>query len=504
MKNYHLFLFSLITLISYINSELRFVWKLISEGAKAPLVIDSKNRDMFDEEWTIGAGTLTAVGFRMQYLLGTKDRQTYTNFISQKYSAEEVYIRAGEYNTTVMSANSYLQGLFPSGTGPDLTPSQRNIAYPPTLRNFGDFDQSTFGSPALPYNIQVVPVHVFDNIDKKYFFMKFELCNPATDRFEDNWEEDSIESDLESFQSKYGSALMQILSQTDIDVFLEYEYVYNICNSFIADYIEGKVLKKFTDNGIALKDFNETCTNFHTTDLYDVRAGYNTDVFLPNATMSAFKDEITMWMDSRITKDNSGKSTEYTSYSNPKLVIFSVPDTTIAAIIAYVSKSKGIDIFPVPFASSLSFELNNAAGTTLGAQLTNEDYNVNLVYNGAVIGTYSYMEFREMINKAWSEEEVYDKCANDIIEKYGFKKATIALGVLLGFFLILLILLCIFHKKNGESEDYDRRVSQTENKNTENNNQNYKNNDEIKVEDIKVEDKKEENVDKKENEALKE
>lgn len=493
MKYYQLFVFSVLSFITYVNSEIRFVWKLISEGAKSPYTIDSNNLDLFSEEWTTGAGVLTEVGYRMHYLLGTKDKSNYEDFISESYDPSEIYVRAGEYNTTVMSASAYLTGLFPPGVGPELTPAQRALAYPGSSnKNFGDFDEDTFGSYALPNGLQVVPIHVFDNYDKKYFFMKFELCNNAVDNFEDNMKEDDIEADLETFQNTYGSALMQILSISDIDDFLNYEYVYNICNNFIADYVQGKTLKSFTDNGISLTSFNETCTTFHTTDLYEIRAGYSTDNFLPRAVMSSFKDEILMWMDNRV--DNDNNDVDYVEYTAPKLVVFSVPDYAIASMIAYISKEKGIDTYAVPSASSFAFELYNADGTTIGNDLSNDDYNVDVNFNGVVIATYSYTEFRDMIDGAWNEDTVRDECANDLVEKYGYKRATIACGVLLGvFFVLFVIVFLAYRKKKGSSGDYDNKVSQTAPKETtENVNDNKKNKEEIKVGDEKEEKAKEE------------
>ena len=107
------FLTILLSYISYINSALRFVFKVVTDGAKSPYT-DINSKDIFDEEWN-AQGVLTPVGFRQLYLLGTKDRQSYAGFLSESYNSREVYVRAAAFNNTLMSANAYLQGLFPPG-----------------------------------------------------------------------------------------------------------------------------------------------------------------------------------------------------------------------------------------------------------------------------------------------------------------------------------------------------------------------------------------------------
>lgn len=456
MKSKILYLTIALAILTITTCNLRFVFKLVSEGAKSPLYINEVDRDLFTEEWTYGSGVLTPVGYRMLYLLGTKDRQTYSSFLSSNYKSSEIYVRSGNTNSTLMSADAYLQGLFPPGTGPELTPSQRSRAFPPTLRNFGGFDVATFGAAALPRRTQVIPVHTFDNQDKKYFFFNFDICTKAIGRFEKGHNEDVIDNFLESFKNQYGTNLLKVLNLSDEDDFLDYDLVFNIMNTFIADYTEGKILKRFTDNGIDLRAFNETAYQFMANDLMQVKNSmYDDEPFLPNATMSAFRDEIKMWFNNRVSNDKTGSG--YTPYNAPKYVLFSVPDYTVAAMIAYLNRNKGVSSQNVTMASSLTFELRLKDTSVVGSTLTEADYDVYIIYNGSTLRSFSLTEFTGILDSAWDEEEVRKSCSNNLVEKYGYKNATITLGVLLGVAFVILIVvltLCILDRKK-ENDQHD-------------------------------------------------
>jgi len=439
-----------LSLVCFSNCALRFAFKLVSEGAKSPqTTLDSDSQDLFGEEWD-NVGTLTPVGYRMLYLLGTKDRQSYSSFLSSKFNPIEVFVRAGGFNSTLMSANAYLQGLFPPSTGPTLYPAQRVNAYPPVSSNYGDFNAISFGSAALPNLAQVFPVHSFDKTDRKYFFLEFTKCNHFWNNFEENYNEDNVKQWLEDFKTQYGEKLLRILNINDVDRFLEYEYVKEILLSFIADYTEGKTLQKFTDNGIDLSDFNTTATEFSTLDNYNVVSGYDTDAFYPNATMSGFRDEIKMWLTNRFEGDRNG--TGYVTYQRPKLSIFVVPQATLAGIVAYMARDKGTTLKPLNYASSLSFELKLNDGVSISSSLTDADYTVDYYLDGGLLTSISYSEFMDVLDRAWDEETVRKKCSNDLIDRYGWKNATIVLAVLLGIFTLILIIMLIYCCKKPKSE----------------------------------------------------
>lgn len=71
----------------------------------------------------LGVRALFSFVTGMQQLnsLGTKLRERYITtygMINANYTREDVFVRSTDYDRTLISAQSLLQGLFPPGTGP--------------------------------------------------------------------------------------------------------------------------------------------------------------------------------------------------------------------------------------------------------------------------------------------------------------------------------------------------------------------------------------------------
>lgn len=91
--------------------------------------------------WKLGPGELTPLGMNQEYQLGKSFRARYVDqlgFLPPQYGINKIYVRSTDYNRTIMSAQSFLCGLYPPGTGP-------------TLDN---------GDPALPDGYQPIPVKI--------------------------------------------------------------------------------------------------------------------------------------------------------------------------------------------------------------------------------------------------------------------------------------------------------------------------------------------------------
>jgi hypothetical protein len=90
-------------------------------------------------DWTPGIGELTPLGMHQEYLLGQSLRTRYVEelrLLPQRYHYNSIYVRATNYNRTIMSAMAFLCGLYPPGTGPLLDD----------------------GKPALPAAYQLIPL----------------------------------------------------------------------------------------------------------------------------------------------------------------------------------------------------------------------------------------------------------------------------------------------------------------------------------------------------------
>lgn len=453
------------TVTTYVSAEMRFILNIFSNGAKAPSqeFVNNINEDRFGERWE-EPNELTAIGMRQQFLLGSRNRAKYTNFLSETYDPKEVQIKAQVTNSTLMSAEAHLQGLYPQGTGPNLSGYQRNIAYPPQGKTgYGTFNQEAFGAPALPYNTQVFPVGTFSEKEYENFFM-YNIkgsCQPMYYQIIDNQRNNETQNWLSDFASEYGARLQRAIGFSDVKILEDYHYTQTLLKDFVSDYVEGKLLKRLTDNGINLKDFNETATEFLQYDLYSVKNS-GEEPMMPEIVFSTFADQMEDWMDTRLRLDQQriGYETfdEETESFTPKMVLYSVESDVIAAILKYLQLNLSTKIYYVPYASSLYFELKRPDGKD-PTTLTEFDYFVDIVFNDIPLKTISYAEFRNKMDDSWGTHKRRWECSLSPWEFWGYRNAAVTLGVLLGAVVILIIIFlicwcCCRNSKSSLNEDH--------------------------------------------------
>jgi len=107
-----------------------------------------------ESEWPEGSGQLTGLGMKQQSDLGVKFRQRYIEqygLIDAHWRIDQVYARSTSRCRTLQSAHSFFMGFFPPGTGPNLPLGEG-------------------GGPALPINIQPVPVHSYSRYNDSLLY----------------------------------------------------------------------------------------------------------------------------------------------------------------------------------------------------------------------------------------------------------------------------------------------------------------------------------------------
>jgi acid phosphatase len=119
------------------EDRLVFAVDLIRHGDRTPL----SDIPAAPHQWAEGLGQLTAQGMRQEYELGSRMRSAYVDrahLLPPRYETGTLYVRSSDIERTLMSAQSFLMGLYPHGTGPVMSGS---------------------GQPALPDAAQPIPIH---------------------------------------------------------------------------------------------------------------------------------------------------------------------------------------------------------------------------------------------------------------------------------------------------------------------------------------------------------
>lgn len=442
---------SLVT-VAFCELEKRFVFEMFRHGARSSWgSIGNDGKDVLGETWPDGDGELTNVGKRQHYLLGsvTKEELVDTGYLSKDYNPHEIYIVSTDYNRTIMSAQSYLQGLYQADTNIKLSDQQAATAIPPYTNgneNYADKSKALNGL-VLPNGIQVLPIHVFDKMGHEFYLHDADVC-PKSFQYRKLNEEDPV---IQEFNKKiiadYRDKLKNIPALKDYDIAASYDSLYLIMDAYISAYRDERALIDFANQGIRDTFFNEVAIPFMFNDMFKFGFGDYGDkeLFIPKMSMTPTHKRILNWMDTRISRDNNSTIKQYETFVAPKLVIYSGHDTNLAAMQVFLKAAIGItDYIYVPFASKLRYTFSRNKSDDPNYIYTTDDYFIDIDVNGKqLIPRISYTDFKRKVQAVLVDaEEIASFCGfGTPFSYFGFMIATIILSILSVGLIIYLIIL---------------------------------------------------------------
>ena len=408
----------LILVISIISKEtILFAWEMHRHGARAPFKGVINGIDAYQEKWT-QIQELSDIGKRSLYLLGAKVKKRYVDdykLISETYNPQEIYIRSTDVNRTIESIQSFLQGLYPEGTGPTISDKVlniTNITYPPNIKYKEDFEyiinyyNLTRDKAALPYRISIEPVHLFYRPDHE-----FELYNPdICPGHKEIYEKQKIRQEVKDLGDELNRVFpwLKILEQTDDETFLQdYWTLYKYMDGFICDDTDQRSFSYVKEQFNFTDETKELLRNYSKKYLWmdysetNYPEGHN-NISIVGASYTMHS--IVNWMEIALNKSKNNE--KYT-----KLVIYSAHDASIGALESFMKYAFGTDMEYSIFAESRYFEL-----------YLDEDSNVPKVRylrgdNYKKIDV-SFEEFQRVMNeKTWTDQEVYKFCGYEYTPK---------------------------------------------------------------------------------------
>jgi len=434
---------------------------MFRHGARSPLVLDEQKKDIFGNQW-IDQGELTSVGMRQHFLLGYRNSEVYGKALSiKKFSPQEIYITSTNFNRTIMSVYSQLQGFFPPSTGPQLNTEQLITALPPIEYDFTQ-ELGFLKNDALREQANVFPIKVMDRADHEFYLHDDDVCLPVKKIVENAKNKELVKNFTAFFNKNYAPQMYKILNETKATFDLEdYNNLAQIFDTYICSYTDGRKFPQFDAQNVSTVDFFHLTTDFLYLEMFEV---YIDNDYVALMSMSPLFSEIINYMERRIDKDVNN----ITIYSDkdPKISMISGHDTNLAAFMRFIKVvfNRTELIYP-SFASSVYVELvyddNVVSDVPIKKYFVNVFVNEENLFNESL--RYEY--FRDEIEKKLiSTQEIADFCKFSELKSSTnnwLLIAVISLGVL-AFGLFIWLMVIIFKSKNNitlNDSDFDPVLS---------------------------------------------
>lgn len=424
------------------EEKLLFVWEHFRHGARGSYkLLDYKNwKDILDEKWN-GEGELTPIGMRMLYLLGVATRKKYKNFLSTKYNPNEIFVISTNVNRTLMSAHSNLQGLYYKSKQENIFKNKINDNCI-LNNNYSRLMKNT----DINFEMNVFPVNIYDEKDLKFLLHKTEVCpgiSPYLKKLRKTESIQKIYNDIyRTTNEKFGKYISKFMNKNYIGNY-NFDRIKGICDSFIADYFDGREITNIKNSGINLDLFYEHCLNISLIASYYNYYGKPNEKTVEIGISPTFR-EIFEYMDKRISLDEKGIPDEIIS-SSPKFVIVSSHDVSLAAFDLFLEEKFGIKYSRADYASSQIFEL--------WKNLKTGNYIVKYLINLEIAGIFDFYNFKnKVLKELYTQEQIKNICFTDKSNDNENKNRKILMFYNVILILIIFIIICLViilrnHKK---------------------------------------------------------
>ena len=384
MKNWLLLVVLVGFLAERAQTKVKLVIDLIRHGARAP----AKNYSFFpDITWTIPE-ELTAVGERQHCLLGHLRRSQYvenSGLLPLIYDPTSVYVRSTDARRTLMSAQAYLLGLYPTGLT-SLNKNQVSHAYdllkPPIDLEVSNDTIAELKDSAMPFGLPIIPIQSVNSSSESLLLSGD--C-PLVDYLIVKYFDSEKHKDL--IKNKFRGVWQEIMTAYP-EITLEYLLIkrtaYLVADFIICAAKDGRIPSKLNEGTVKkLMKFV----------IESQKDAFSMSPIMNKIGMQKFTEDVLTFMNRVVA--GSGKM---------KYVLYSAHDVTLVVVLlglarmnSSISIDEGID-----YASNLLFELNvpDEAG---------KEAFVKIYFNGDVIhdeifSTFS-KKFKELGELGMSREQ---------------------------------------------------------------------------------------------------
>jgi hypothetical protein len=444
------------------DDKLVFVMTHFRHGARAPQYYYADHLDYIKESW-LYPGELTALGQRMHYLLGIRNRIRYIDnfkFLYEKFDPHQLLIYSSAYNRTIISVSSQLQGLYPQFVhlGEKITEEQEKNAVPQVDIDCDIINEEikNLNYSALPYSMMLAPIRMINVNERKITVYDIEGCVDKRDAIKQkNYEAlPNVQELVNTFKRRYGEKLDDFYHKKEN---YDISFIDNFCDAFIAGYTDKREMKELNMTGLNFTELVDYCFNFVKIGFRDYILGDEKHV-LAHLEVSRLMKEFIHYMKKRVDADINKEDidSQYEDYSRPKMMMVSGHDSTISCHEVFLMEAFGLNssfyIYP-KFATQIAFEVTTNKNTE--EKKTYKDYYINFYFNDDLKLNVTMQEFLDKVTPhLWSDKQIDDFCG--INEDKNESENDLNIFILILFislttiFLVIIVILSILLLKKNK------------------------------------------------------
>ena len=446
------------------QEKILFSFQIFRHGARAPYSGLKNGVDVFKEKWSLEKDELSYVGKRQLYLLGVNVRKRYTedfNLLKKEYNPQEILIRSTDSNRTLESVYSYLQGLFPSGSGPVIKEkvyNNKSIIFPPNEKYYEAFEKivseyNITNHEALPYQMSIEPIHIFYEPLHEFQLYKADICKPLLPYYEKLNEREEIKAYADDIIKDTNGLLLDLEPEAkNNSYFYDYWNLYKYTDNFVCDDTDVRNFSQMKNefsyvNDTLIEKLRMKAKNFIEEDSILTYSSENISIVGASYTMHS----IINWMEKAINNYKKGVKDNFI-----KFVVYSAHESSIGVIEGFMKYAFNTTIEYPTFADNRFFELYIDDKGQYKVRYLRADNSTK--YDG------DFEQFKNNVNdKSWSDENISDFCQfntnknednkdnKDKTEKDSPKNARLTLMIILGVLnavLIAVLIIILILKKN--------------------------------------------------------
>ena len=413
LSQLNIFLIIFLSLINiYFQEEILFSFQINRHGARSPYSGIQNGIDVYKEKWSLEGNELTDIGKRQLYLLGVKARKRYVdkyNLLKKEYNPQEILIRSTDYNRTIESIYSYLQGLYPSGTGQIISEkvyANKSIIYPPNKKYYAEFDKAIndhgmfSGRFALPNQISVEPIHIFYKPLHEFELYDPKICTTLQQDYLNLNAREEIKQYANDIINETGNLLKDLSPEPKNDTYFhDYWNLYKFTDNYVCDAFDARNFTQIKNefsyvNDDLLNKLNNKSKKFIKDDRLLTYNLTNLTIVGSSYTMHSLLN----WMETAINNKKNGIKDNFI-----KFVIYSSHDSSVGTIEGFMQYAFGVNVEIAEFADCRFFELYlNDNGKYMVRYLKADDTQKLDI---------EFEKFKEVINsKTWSDQQVNEFC----------------------------------------------------------------------------------------------